>query len=205
MKKVLLLAALCCLLTACGNSKPASTTIPIATATIAPTMIALKLYDSTVVKSDIDNLTRADLWAIVPNADNLSESEIQECMRNIITDYTNKNKVTAVTLYLADTTEDVEKNSYTLGRCMYYPGGDIANALNTTAGDYSTFVFNYEIRSCADKEAPTALEIEIYDYVNTELEINDDEDAVNQKAASKYNISVDELNLIWNKVYTYNH
>lgn len=200
--------------TGCGGSSapaPSPSTSPSPTPkttispTVSPTTAALNLYGSTVVKNEVDNLKRADLWAIVPNADTLSENNIQECMRNIIKDYTSKNKVTAVTLYLADTAEDVERSSYTLGRCMYYPGGEISNALNTTAGDYSTFVFKYEVHSRADKETPTDHEIEIYDYVNSELDKNSDEDEVNEKAAAKYNISVDELNEIWVKVYTYKH
>lgn len=214
MEKILFIPILCCLLVSCGNNNNAPepalrTSTPSATGTPSPSAIptqdALKLYGSTIIKQEVDNLTRADLWAIVPAADVLTEDDIKDCMTNIIKDYTSKNKVTAVTLYLADTEEDVKKSSYTLGRCMYYPGGKISNALTTTAGDYSKFTFEYDIRSRADKEPPSALELEIYDYTNNELEKTDDEDVVNQKVSKKYGITVDELNKIWNKVYTYKH
>lgn len=205
MKKILLIVAACLLLASCGNDTPTTTPTPKSTPTAIPTPQPLNTYGSTRVKDEIDILNRADLWAIVPAADTLSEENIQECMRAIIKNYTAVNKVTAVTLYLADTMEDVERSSYTLGRCMYYPGGDIANAVNTTPGEYSNFVFKYEINSRVDKEAPTDLETEIYNFVNDELDKGIDEDTVNETAAKKYNISVDELNLIWNKVYTYKH
>ena len=126
-------------------------------------------------------------------------------MTNIINSYTSKNKVTAVTLYLADTEADVRKSSYTLGRCMYYPGGDISNALTATPGEYSNFTFKYEINSRAGKDVPTAREIEIYNYTNEALELNDDEDAVDLQVSQKYGITVDELNRIYAKVYTYKH
>lgn len=221
MKNIILLVALstAVLLTtaACGKkseitptaaptaSPSPATAIPTMAASMATAALSLNFYGSTVVKQEIDNLTRADVWAVVPAADALTEDEIKECMTSIIEDYTNKNKVTAVTLFLADTMEDVERSSYTLGRCMYYPGGNISNAVSTTPGDYASFTYQYEIHSLAGEEAPTDLEIEIYDYVNAALEENSDEEAVNNQAAEKYGITVDELNLIWAKVYTYKH
>ena len=141
----------------------------------------------------------------MPNGDTLSQADIQQYMQNIILNYADEHDVTAITLYVADTNEDVEKSSYTLGMCTYYPGGEISNAISTKPGDYSTFKFDFTISSRDNKEKPTDLEIEIYDYVNDELKLNSDEDAVNKKAAAKYGITVDELNLIWAKVYTYKH
>lgn len=213
MKNYILIGLLCCLLLAsCGNnsktqnqSTPTPTLKVSTSSSAAPTPVQLNLYGSEIVKEELDNLNRVDLWVTVPNSDTLTEDNIKDCMTNIIKNYTSSHKVTAVTLFLADTVEDVNKSSYTLGRCMYYPKGDISNALNTTPGDYTTFTYNYDINSREDKHKPTDLEIEIYDYVNSELEQNSDEDAVNQKAAEKYNISVDELNQIWVKVYTYKH
>ncbi len=206
MKRIPIAIIACLLLASCSNG-PSTSTLTGSLDTITPvaTPTPLNTYGSTCVKEEIDNLNRADLWAIVPNADTLSEDDIKECMQSIIKKYTVLNKVTAVTLYLADTTEDVERSSYTLGRCTYYPSGDIANAVTTTPGEYSNFIFKYEINSRADKEAPTDLEVEIYDYVNNELDKGIDEDTVDETAAKKYNISIDELNLIWNKVYTYKH
>ena len=199
-------------------STPAATPTPVPRATAsAPTPVpkaataapVKKIERGTggakIVKEEVDNLTRADLWVVMPNGDTLSQADIQQYMQNIVLNYVDEHDVTAVTLYVADNNEDVENSSYTLGMCTYYPGGEIGNAISTKPGDYSTFKFNFTISSRDDKEKPTDLEIEIYNYVNDELKVNSDEDAVNEKAASKYGITVDELNLIWAKVYTYKH
>lgn len=156
----------------------------------------------------IGTIIRKDLRVLISDADNLNENQLQDICKEIVTNYIDKNDVNALTIYLFDDKNDIN-GTYTLGKCGYYPEGDIGNASNITAGDYKTFTYTFDINARDSSKKPTDLEIEIYNYLNDLLNDGDGsfeyEDECEKKTAETFNITQDEVSKIWLKVYGYKH
>lgn len=178
---------------------------------IAPTE---KIYSDIEYKiykeedSSFGNVIRKDLRVLINYTNNMEIKEIENLFKKVVNDYTTKNKVNALTVFLFDDENDAD-GAFTIGRCGYYPDGDIGNAQNVKSGDYKTFTYTFDINERDGSNIPTDKEIEIYTYLNVLLAGGDGslefEDECDKLTAEKFNITEDEVTEIWIKVYSYKH
>lgn len=145
---------------------------------------------------------------LIDNADNIKAEEIKSLLEKVVNDYTTKNKVNALTIFLFDDENDADE-AYTLGRCGYYPDGDIGNAGNVKSGDYETFTYTFDINERDTSNKPTDKEIEIYNHLEKLMSETDSslefEDKCRKLTAESFNVTEEEVKEIWTKVYIYKH
>jgi hypothetical protein len=81
----------------------------------------------------------------------MSDNQLSDMVKFIATNYTKSHKVNAVVVYLYCDGDDTN-GAFTIASCTYAPGGDISNASDVAAGDYSSFDYDVHVNSASDRD-----------------------------------------------------
>lgn len=131
-------------------------------------------------------------------------------MIQLVKDETSRDPdIDEIAVFAYDRKEDVH-GAYTFAKLEWCPNGNWAGVTPEIArlNDRSTYKFNIDIKAKVGDPSgrPSEREFRIYDALEKELlaDLNAPEDEVKKKVAARMNITVEELQKSWFKVFSYN-
>ena len=112
------------------------------------------IYD--IVKFDDTSIPNAERMTLRVTADesylySMTDEQLSEMVKYIADNYASSHKMNAIVVYLYCNGDDTE-GAFTIASCTYAPDGEIENAPNVEAGDYSSFDYDIHINSESERK-----------------------------------------------------